>query len=275
MSGELYRVAAFAETDGGGNPAGVWIGASLPTEAEMQEIARDVGYSETAFVAPAIGKVRSVRYFSPEAEVPFCGHATIASGAVLGRLEGAGEFSFETSVGSVPVVVRESGGSFTASLTSVDTRHRPLAEIDTLLAALGWRRGELDATIPPAAAYAGAWHAVIAVAERARLARLDYAFDDMREAMLEHELTTLQLVWREHGELFHSRNPFPVGGVVEDPATGAAAAALGGYLRDSGLLAVPASLTIRQGEDMGRPSVLHVDVPRSGGIVVTGAVRDI
>jgi PhzF family phenazine biosynthesis protein len=58
--------------------------------------------------------------------------------------------------------------------------------------------------------------------------------------------------------------------VVEDPATGAAAAALGGYLRDAGLLQAPAQLTIRQGEAMGRPSRLQVDVPLTGGIVVTG-----
>ena len=275
MSGNLYRVAAFAEVEGGGNPAGVWVGDSLPAEAEMQLIATDIGYSETAFIAPAGGTSRDVRYFSPEAEVPFCGHATIAGGAVLGRLDGPGEFTFATAAGIVPVMVHEREGMYTAALTSVDTRHRTLTEIDVLLASLGWHHDELDARIPPSAAYAGAWHAVIAVAERARLADLDYAFDELRQAMLEHKLTTLQLVWREGAGLYYSRNPFPVGGVVEDPATGAAAAALGGYLRDSGLVEAPASLQVRQGEDMGRPSVLHVDIPAEGGIVVAGAVRDI
>jgi PhzF family phenazine biosynthesis protein len=70
--------------------------------------------------------------------------------------------------------------------------------------------------------------------------------------------------------LFHSRNPFPVGGVVEDPATGASAAALGGYLRDAGIIEAPFSFTIRQGEAMGRPSRLSVEVAESGGIVVSG-----
>ncbi|MEO1203393.1 MAG: PhzF family phenazine biosynthesis protein, partial [Pseudomonadota bacterium] len=88
-------------------------------------------------------------------------------------------------------------------------------------------------------------------------------------------LTTLQLVWRERDDLYHSRNPFPVGGVVEDPATGAAAAALGGYLRDAGLLRPPAQFVIRQGKEMGRPSVILVDVPESGGIVVSGSAADI
>lgn len=73
----------------------------------------------------------------------------------------------------------------------------------------------------------------------------------------------MQLIWREMPTLFHARNPFPVGGVVEDPATGAAAAALGGYLRDAGILAAPASFFTRQGEAMGRPSRLMVNVPEA------------
>jgi PhzF family phenazine biosynthesis protein len=60
--------------------------------------------------------------------------------------------------------------------------------------------------------------------------------------------------------VFHVRDPFPVGGVVEDPATGAAAAAFGHYLRELRLIEPPARLTLHQGDDLGRPSVLTVDV---------------
>jgi PhzF family phenazine biosynthesis protein len=99
---------------------------------------------------------------------------------------------------------------------------------------------------------------------------LKYDFERLKALMLRDGLTTLQLVWRESEDVFHSRNPFPVGGIVEDPATGAAAAALGGYLRAAGLVTVPATILIRQGEAMGRPSRLTVDIPETGGIVVTG-----
>jgi PhzF family phenazine biosynthesis protein len=88
--------------------------------------------------------------------------------------------------------------------------------------------------------------------------------------MLEDDLTTLQLVWRERSDVFHSRNPFPVGGVIEDPATGAATAALGGYLREAKRIDVPTTLLIRQGEAMGRPSRIGVHIPATGAIVVTG-----
>lgn len=275
--GILYRLAAFAETANGGNPAGVWVGEAMPDEDTMQQIAADVGFSETAFISPDNGIDRTVRYYSPEAEVSFCGHATIAAGAVLGSVGEETTYQLTTGVGVVPVTVRSRAGHTEVSLTSVETKHKPVPDaiLEEVLSALRWRKEELDPAIPPAIAYAGAWHLVIAVATVGRLADLDYDFEKLKALMRREDLTTLQLVWRETEIVFHSRNPFPVGGVVEDPATGAAAAALGGYLRDAGLIAAPAAFEIRQGETMGRPSVLKVDVPKTSGIIVTGSVIEI
>jgi len=271
-SGSLYRLTAFSTEPKGGNPAGVWIGETLPEPAEMQHIATEVGFSETAFIAPASGKNRTVRYYSPEVEVSFCGHATIASGVQLGKNEGDGTYHLLTAVGEVPVTVRMHEGIHEASLTSVEPRHTPASEtlVSETLSALRWNQNELDLSIPPARAYAGAWHLVLAVNSAKRLANLEYDFERLKSLMLRDDLTTLQLVWREEADVFHARNPFPVGGVVEDPATGAAAAALGGYLRDAQLVHVPATILIRQGEAMGRPSRLTVDIPATGGIIVTG-----
>jgi len=268
----LYRFSAFSHTPAGGNPAGVWIGATLPDVAVMQQIAADVGFSETIFVAPASGPEQTVRYYSPEAEVTFCGHATIAAGVALGTLEGDGNYNLATVVGAVPVTVRTRNGVREASLTSVEPMHTAASEVllGEALAALGWQSAELDRSIPPVKAYAGAWHLVLAVTEQHRLARLQYDFERLKNLMLREHLTTLQLIWRESSDVFHARNPFPVGGVVEDPATGAAAAALGGYLRAAKLVSTPATIHIRQGEAMGRPSQLTVEIPATGGIVVTG-----
>jgi len=276
MASSLYRLSAFTLTPAGGNPAGVWVGDALPDAATMQRIAAEVGFSETAFVAPAAGPERTVRYYSPEMEVSFCGHATIATGVVLGELGGDGTYRLATRVGEVPVAVRMRDGVREASLTSVEPAYEPAsgALVAEALAALRWSADDLDPSIPPARAYAGAWHLVLAVSRAERLSALDYDFDALKALMLREGLTTLQLVWREGPEVFHSRNPFPVGGIVEDPATGAAAAALGGYLRAAGLVEAPATLTLRQGEAMGRPSRLVVEVLERGGIVVRGtAVR--
>jgi PhzF family phenazine biosynthesis protein len=238
----------------------------------MQQIAAEVGFSETAFVAPDHGRDRTVRYFSPEAEVSFCGHATIATGVVLGAAGGDGTYQLTTAVGEVPVCVRTRDGIREASLTSVAPKYTRASDalVSEALSALGWNPGNLEGSIPPARAYAGAWHLVLAVADASRLAKLNYDFDRLKELMLRDGLTTLQLVWRERSELFHSRNPFPVGGVIEDPATGAAAAALGGYLREAKLITVPATIFIHQGDAMGRPSRISVAIPATGGIVVTG-----
>jgi len=276
-SGSLYRLSAFSTSPQGGNPAGVWVGDTLPGIDVMQQIAADVGFSETAFVAPAIGRERTIRYYSPKAEVSFCGHATIATGVVLGETKGDGTYRLETTVGIVPVTVRLRNGYREASLTSVEPKHTlaPDSLVNDVLSAVGWKSTDLDGSIPPAKAYAGAWHLVLAVAYAHRLAKLEYDFDRLKALMLHDDLTTLQLVWRESSEIFHSRNPFPVGGIKEDPATGAAAAALGGYLRNAKLIEVPATILIRQGEVMGRSSRLTVEIPATGGIIVKGTAVSI
>lgn len=271
-SGTLYRKSAFSDNNKGGNPAGVWIGEILPPVDVMQRIATEVGYSETAFVAPASGKTRTIRYYSPEIEVPFCGHATIATGVVLGETEGDGTYKLATTVGEVYVTVLSQGGECEASLTSVEPRFTIASSslVDEATSVLNWESSDLDLSIPPAKAYAGAWHLVLAINDPHKLAGLKYDFERLKALMLREGLTTLQLVRRESTNLFHSRNPFPVGGVVEDPATGAAAAALGGYLREAKLIATPTTIFIRQGEAMGCPSKLTVEIPTEGGIVVRG-----
>ncbi len=276
ISGTLSRLSAFTLDPAGGNPAGVWIGEELPSSDEMQRIAAEVGFSETAFVAPTAGSNRTIRYYSPEGEISFCGHATIATGVKLGETDGDGTYELSTTVGRVSVTTKTENELCTASLTSVQPHYSPAADnvVVEALSSLHWQVSELDTSIPPVIAYAGAYHLVLAVTQKNRLAALDYDFDRLKVLMLNHSLATLQLIWKESDYVFHSRNPFPVGGVVEDPATGAAAAALGGYLREANIVPTPTTFLIKQGEAMGRPSQITVTIPERGGIVVTGnAVR--
>jgi PhzF family phenazine biosynthesis protein len=272
MNGRLYRYSAFTTTPAGGNPAGIWIGDALPTDAEMQALANEVAYPETIFVAPARGLERTVRYFSPAREIDFCGHATVATGVLLGSLEGAGDYRINTNVGLVPLTVRERSGRWEAALTSVTPRHEraPPQLLREALEALRWAEADLEPAIPPTRIFAGNWHLLIAVRTAERLAALDYDFERLKAILIAEGMVTAQLVWRERPDLYHARDPFPVGGIVEDPATGSGAAALGGYLRDAGILQAPASIVILQGETMGRPSRLEVSIPVTGGIVVSG-----
>ncbi len=270
----ILRLAAFTDDPAGGNPAGVVLGDELPPVPEMQRIAAEIGYSETAFLAgTGTPPTFTVRYYSPVAEVAFCGHATIAAAVALSEQLGTRDVVFETRVGAVPVGVGSaSDGAPVATLHSTAAVIDPLADVDLeeLLGHLRLTRADLDAALPPRVAYAGVRHPVIALRTRQRLAALDYDFDGLRRQMLAHDWTTVQAVWRATPREFHARDPFPVGGVVEDPATGAAAAALGGYLRELGLVDVPATVTVHQGEDMGRPSLLLVDIRDEPGVRVSG-----
>ncbi|MGW6686680.1 PhzF family phenazine biosynthesis protein [Streptomyces sp. NPDC054961] len=267
---DVLRYTAFSEDPAGGNPAGVVLDATGLDEAAMLEIAARLNYSETAFLtAPpeglggAEGRAFTVRYFSPKAEVPFCGHATVATAVALGERIGPGELVFSTRAGTVPVsVTRGDGGALRATLTSVEPHTEDLdpADLAEALAALDWPAADLDPRFPPRIAYAGARHLVLGAATRARLADLDYDFARLEALMRRLELTTVQLVHRAGPAEFHVRDPFPVGGVVEDPATGAAAAAFGAYARELGLVPADSVLTLHQGADMGRPGLLTVEL---------------
>lgn len=271
MNSDVLRYSAFTTDPNGGNPAGVLLDARGLSAADMQRIAAQVGYSETVFLLPRNDGAFDVRYYSPLAEVSFCGHATIAAIVAHGERHGAGDRVLHTQAGLVRVSVDE---AMMATLVSVEPRVVPLAadDLGRILTALGWHRDQLDSTLPPAIAYAGAWHPVIFAATRQRLAQLDYDFDALADLMAPRGWTTVNLVWRENAQTFHARNPFPPGGVVEDPATGAAAAALGAYLAVRDALPAQRAISIHQGEDLGRPSRLSVSVPRdlSEGIRVSG-----
>lgn len=271
---KVLRYAAFTADPRGGNPAGVVLDATGLDAAAMLRIAADVGYSETAFLTPAPPQDRAytVRYFSPKMEVPFCGHATVAAAVALGERIGPGDLLFVTPAGEVPVTVRGDGIP-EATLVSVAPHVHQVSEADVAeaLGALGWPADDLDPALPPRIAYAGARHLVLAAATRDRLADLAYDFDRLAAFMTARDLVTLQLVWRADPTTFHVRDPFPLGGVIEDPATGAAAAAFGAYLRDLGETTPPATLTLHQGDDMGRPGILRVTLqPDDPRIHVSG-----
>ncbi|MFE7361210.1 PhzF family phenazine biosynthesis protein [[Kitasatospora] papulosa] len=271
---EVLRYTAFSVDPEGGNPAGIVLDASGLGDAEMLAVAADLGYSESAFLTDPDGHGgHTVRYFSPKAEVPFCGHATVAAALALAERDGPGDLVFSTPAGPVPVTVVREDGELRATLTSVEPHTEDAAPEDLAeaLAALDWPAADLDPALPPRIAYAGARHLVLAAATRERLADLAYDFARLEALMRRLDLTTVQLAWRESATVFHVRDPFPVGGVVEDPATGAAAAAFGAYARELGLVPDDAVLTLHQGADMGRPGTLTVELrPGDARVRVSG-----
>jgi PhzF family phenazine biosynthesis protein len=278
MTVEVLRYSAFPEDGAGGNPAGVVLGAASLSEPQMLAIAEAIGYSETAFLTPVSESDQTrlrVRYFSPRAEVDFCGHATVASAVAIAERYGAGVLTLETNVGLVPVSTRHDGAEMTATLTSPATWTRPAGEpADEALDALRLAPADVDPTYPVHVAFAGNKHLVLGVRDRSVLDALDYDYGALEGLMAREGWTTVHVFWAEGRHRFHARNAFPPGGVREDPATGAAAAAFGGYLRRLELVDLPSRVVVLQGRQMGAPSRLVIDLRRGSDTVeVTGTAR--
>lgn len=241
----------------------------------MQQIAADIGFSETAFAAPVEGGWQ-VRYFSPLAEVPFCGHATIALGAALAAQQGDGVFQLTLNQAQITVEGHAQGSLTSAALQSPPTFSKPISTpvLEEALALFGYSHADLDERITPAHINGGAGHLLLALNSRARLKAMRYDQQAGHDLMVREGWATILLAWAETDQLFHTRNPFAFGGVYEDPATGAATAALGGYLRDIGW-PHGGLIDIIQGEDMGSPSRLRAEIPQQPGssIRVSGMAR--
>ncbi len=283
LSPDVQKLAAFTLAGSGGNPAGVVLLDHFPEDALMQGLAADIGFSETAFAKRNGHETDKpgwrVRYFAPQQEVPFCGHATIALGAALGARFGAGTYPLSLNDADITVEAAQGeDGAWGAALQSPETWSRPLPEeLEAgLLQHFKLTPDDLHGDLPTRLAFAGAKHAVLPLARRETLAAMDYDYDATRALMLTHDVTTIDLVWPETSQRFHARNPFPVGGIYEDPATGAAAAAFAGMLRDigwHGLSPEGSRIEIIQGEDMGHASRIEVDIPPEPGssVRVSGA----
>lgn len=275
MSIDVLRIAAFSDGQTGGNPAGVLIAEQLPDPAEMQRIAAEVGYSETVFAAPCEQGWR-VRYFSPQMEVPFCGHATIALGAALALRHGNGVFTLVLNQATITVEGAQAEGRLSAVLQSPPTHSASASAplVAEVLALFGYTSGDVSSAIAPARIHGGADHFALTLNTREALAAMHYDIAAGQALMLREGWATIMLAYAQTPQRFHCRNPFASGGVYEDPATGAAAAAYAGYLRD---IAWPhaGAIDIIQGEDMGMPLRIHADItPVMGASIrVSGTAR--
>jgi len=284
----------------GGNPAGIVLDAAGLTDADMQHIAAEVGFAETAFVIES-GPSHQVasddtdtnrftlRYFSPIAEVPFCGHATVATAVALAERTSTSTnadtnhgtaisddtalFTFDTSVGDVTITTTRTATGITAAFTGVQPEVRPIdpAVVRQLLSLLGLSETDLDARYPVRLSYAGNWHPIVVLRDPAAFDTFRFDPTAMRALMDAEGYTgTVSILLATSPTEFEARNLFPVGAITEDPATGSAAASLGGYLRSLGSMDDAAPVIIHQGRHVGSPGLLTIHVPKTGGIIVSG-----
>jgi trans-2,3-dihydro-3-hydroxyanthranilate isomerase len=282
-----YTADVFTDRVFGGNQLAVFPDARGIDGARMQAIAREFNFSETTFVLPPVDRqhTRRVRIFTPGAEIPFAGHPTVGTAHVLaaiGDVPLSGETTnivFEEGVGPVRVTIRAEAKRpvfaqlTVAKLPEVGPPPPPAAR---LAAMLSLDESDLAGPdMPPEAISCGLRYLLIPLASRAAVARARLKTDVWEQ--------TLRGYWTEDMYLFaldpeldgsdvHARMFAPGYGIAEDPATGSAAVTLGGYLaarnpRHDGTL----RWVVEQGFEMGRPSILDVEVDKRGGVIT--AVR--
>ncbi len=271
----IQKISAFAYNNEGGNPAGVAFYDVMPSDKEMLKIAGEVGYSESAFLVKQDDKFR-IRYFSPEEEISFCGHATIASAAVLAEKFGNGKYELIINNGQVNVEVEKKDENSFATLSSINTYSEEvdIDYVQRVINEFNFEIEDLNENFPAKIAFAGARHLILVLKDKQKQIDMKYNFDEIKELMKEKELTTISILFNEDENLFHARNAFAFGGVYEDPATGAAAVALGGYLRDIGFKK-EGQIEIIQGVDMKIPSKLYLSYEAELGssVKVSGYTR--
>jgi trans-2,3-dihydro-3-hydroxyanthranilate isomerase len=270
----LHIVDVFARERYAGNQLAVVESDGDLSDTEMQAVAAEMDVEETTFVESDASPYR-VRIFTPEAEIPFAGHPTLGTAAVIREHIAAGtpdEVVLNLDVGEVPVTVDEDGdGAETLWMTQQPPEFGAQLAHDRLAAVLGLEESALDTDWPVQIVSTGLPTIVVPLADRATLTDIEVdreAYDDVTGDREVKNVLAFCPDPRSDGNDFAVRVFAPFYGVPEDPATGSSNGCLAGYLarhRYTGSESV--SARVEQGYEMGRPSLVHLEASDDGGEV--------
>ena len=239
----------FTEKPLEGNQLGVFTdAAAIPSEL-MQRLARELNFSETVFVLPGDGHSDArLRIFTPSRELPFAGHPVLGAAFAVGAQLERDQLRLQTPLGVVPVELRRDGGAIAfGSMRQLVPEWRAYEREAELLGALGVERSGL-----PVEAYAnGPLHVYVELDSEDAVAQLR---PDMRALAA---LDCCANCFAGRGRRFKTRVFAPAFGVAEDPATGSAAGPLAVHLSRHGRICFGEEIEIRQGDEVGRPSLLY------------------
>ncbi|WP_138495330.1 PhzF family phenazine biosynthesis protein [Paenibacillus pinistramenti] len=271
----VYHVDAFTRRPFEGNPAGVVPDAGELTLTQMQKIANQLNLSETAFLLPPSDPEADfrVRYFTPQVEIPFCGHATIASAWLLANESGwadrADHITFETQVGLIPVYWEKEGKeAVKVTMTQIPPKVKEAPFIDKLALAglIGIDAEQLDERYPIKLAHTGNWTLIVPVKTHQAVDAAKPKQQELAAFHKQHSINNTHLFTfdAKPGVDLYTRDFAPSIGIPEDPVTGSANGALAGYLALENLTGGKTDLIIGQGDALGRPGTLYVTVLKKG-----------
>jgi trans-2,3-dihydro-3-hydroxyanthranilate isomerase len=273
MTHRIAWLDVFAEQPLAGNGLAVVDDADDVSEDQMLALAQETRLSETTFVqspTAADADYRN-RIWTPREELPFAGHPSLGTAVAVARWRGAERAGFvqETPAGLQPIEVeREEDGSWRATMLQNPAELGEELDRGEVMAMAGLSADQADPELPPQLASTGFAQLIAPVASRDALAAARPALESVEPELKRLGIDSIYLCWcdpeagRAHARGF-------VLGIGEDPATGAAAGPLGAYLAErTGC----ERLVIRQGQEMGRPSLLEVEMvdgrPQVGGGVI-------
>ncbi len=272
MERRFYTLDVFTTTRFEGNPLAVITdGDGLSNEA-MLAIAREINLSETVFVQKPTedNALARLRIFTTRDELKLAGHPVIGTWFLLAELgvvpaqEGGVHILQQTGAGVLPVEIRfKEGRPQRVTMTQKVAVFRP-AKINkkALAAALGLTSKDLDPQLEPAFVSTGISNLMLPLRNRAALAKISMNMIDLRKLLGNNGTMAYCFTSGVNGKIF-SRGMLPWE-QYEDAATGSAAGSLGAYLVRQGKLSPGHTLSILQGEEMGRPSHIEVEVTKSG-----------
>jgi len=269
MNIQVFVVNAFTKNKSGGNPAGVVIDGDGLSAADMQHIASEMGLSETAFILSSVAADYRIRYFTPVSEVDLCGHATIASFALLVQRKSINKHSFtiETKAGILPV--RIDGDK--VFLTQNNPQFGQELNKNEIAQSLHITEADFMTTLPIEIVSTGLKDILIPIKNNEVLQSLQPDFNKIKEISAKHDVVGYHVFTldTDKGADAYCRNFAPLYDINEESATGTASGALTGYLYKHNIVKPGAtSLLFEQGHAMNAPSeiISHVKVDANNNV---------
>ncbi len=250
-----YRLSAFPKTKQGGNKAGVVLDAECLNDADMQRIAAEVGYSETAFVTTSAKADVKVRFFTPRQEVDLCGHATIATFNLMRDLKrlAPGRYTQETNAGILAIDIRED--------TVFMQQNRPVfgAVLNGQDVAACFRETDvIDHALPIQLVSTGLYEIFVPIRDVDTLHRLTPDLDAIGRLTKAHGAIGVHAFALDTEVAAYGRNFAPLVGIDEESATGTSNGALACYLHQ--YQPPQTQYVLRQGYSMNQPSEIIVNL---------------
>jgi trans-2,3-dihydro-3-hydroxyanthranilate isomerase len=272
MEHRYYTLDVFTGTRFQGNPLAVFTDGDSLSNDQMQAIAREMNLAETVFVQKPSDEraLARLRIFTTQQELKLAGHPVIGTWFLLAELgvvpaqEGGVHVMQQTGAGVLPVEIRfKDGRPQLVTMTQTEAAFRPIKFKKAALAkSLGVAPKDLDSHLDPECVSTGIFNVMVPLRNRAALGKIAMNMFELRKLLGKNATMAYCFTLGGNGKVF-SRGMLPWE-IYEDPATGSAAGSLGAYLVRHGKLAPGHTLSILQGEEMGRPSHIEVQVTQSG-----------